>query len=529
MSEGRDIYHEPEDRVLLRTPDAYQTVLDDDIETYSDTLLTVVADYRNGGMPEGTNAQSMVGKSKRGEVACRLFARVNPETQLIEAAGFKTRGCLAMTACASMICTMIEGKTLQQALAITKDDVRAALDGVPASKVNTLTFVTEAVRALVGDYYLRQGYSIAQLDEELPCESYSLSCIMCEHCSLRDIRIDKQLEEQRAEKELAEHNALANVFMLVREDSRNSKLSGPARWEAAGLVPQHMTTEDLEMRVYDFLLEWQKEHPQTEQATPQQVAQRATASANTPAATQAVKQSLFASRSVGISRFVRLAKPEAVLQKEPKEAAVQNGIEKTAQGVVQVQSAHTASNSSEQAFAQTAPSTNVQPKEAEASTGLRVPEGYELREIEGEWVLVQTEQQPEPKELTIDATDIVMLVGQKGYYLFDQTTMTHNFAHWAFLAAEDNPVVTLAGCVREESRIYPRPMPASSLENDPFMMNEQEIEAAWEQLSECSEYADIKRIVASNGDVYFYSETYLSQSRATSLAEWDAVERYMNV
>lgn len=97
MSEGRDIYHEPKQKVLLRTADVYQTEVDDEVAGYSDKLLAIVADYHNGGRPEGMNAQAMVGKSKRGEVAFRLFGRINPETRVIEAAGFKTRGCLAMT------------------------------------------------------------------------------------------------------------------------------------------------------------------------------------------------------------------------------------------------------------------------------------------------------------------------------------------------------------------------------------------------------------------------------------------------
>lgn len=76
MSE-RDVYHAPADRVLLRTADVYQTEAQDDVTSYSDKLLSIVADFKNSGEPEGTNAQAMVGKSKRGEVACRLFARVD--------------------------------------------------------------------------------------------------------------------------------------------------------------------------------------------------------------------------------------------------------------------------------------------------------------------------------------------------------------------------------------------------------------------------------------------------------------------
>ena len=62
MSEGRDIYHEPKQKVLLRTADVYQTEVDDEVAGYSDKLLAIVADYHNGGRPEGMNAQAMGGK-----------------------------------------------------------------------------------------------------------------------------------------------------------------------------------------------------------------------------------------------------------------------------------------------------------------------------------------------------------------------------------------------------------------------------------------------------------------------------------
>ena len=130
MGDGRDVFHEPAERALIRTADVYQTNLDEGVAGYSDTLLSIVANFTNSGK-EGYNAESMVGKSKRGEVALRLFAVVGEpedggEPRFLRA-GFKTRGCLAMTACASVICTMIEGKTFTEALAIAPDDVKAAL------------------------------------------------------------------------------------------------------------------------------------------------------------------------------------------------------------------------------------------------------------------------------------------------------------------------------------------------------------------------------------------------------------------
>lgn len=202
MGEGRDIYHEPADRALIRTADVYQTNLDEGVAGYSDTLLSIVANFTNSGKPEGYNAEGMVGKSKRGEVALRLFAVVGEpedggEPRFLRA-GFKTRGCLAMTACASVICTMIEGKTFSEALAITPDDVRDAVDGVPYDKVHTTVFAVEGVRCLVGDWMYRSGAKLADLDEKLPCDQNSVACILCEHCSLRDTRLDMLVDEARA-------------------------------------------------------------------------------------------------------------------------------------------------------------------------------------------------------------------------------------------------------------------------------------------------------------------------------------------
>ena len=198
--EGRDIYHEPDDRALIRTKDVYQTELDNGVEGYSETMLAIVANFKNAGKPEGFNVQSMVGKSKRGEVALRLFAVVDDSVAdpVFVKVGFKSRGCLAMTGCASAICSMIEGKTFSQALELTPKDVEAAVDGVPKGKGHTTLFAIEAVRGLVGDWYYRSGITLAELNEKLPCDTSSVACLLCEHCSLRDTRLDMMVDEARA-------------------------------------------------------------------------------------------------------------------------------------------------------------------------------------------------------------------------------------------------------------------------------------------------------------------------------------------
>ncbi len=453
----RNLYVDPPERALIRTEDVYQTDLENGTIGYSEKLLSVVASYSNSGRPEGFNAQSMVGKSKKGEVALRLFAVIDPVERRFVAARFQTRGCLAVTACASMICTMIEGRTIEEALSVTPEEVAAALDGVPWDKSYTPRFAVEAVRALVGDYLIREGATLEQLNACVACDEGSIACILCENCSLRSSRIELAVSEAIAAEEKApdrpaqalsadalaieENNAFAAVFDDVRECSRKGTLSHCARWSEIGLVPASMTEEDLEMRVYDYL--------------------------NDPDVREALAAML----------------PEV-----------------------------TAPESRDDVFGE-----------------LDVPPGYRLVERDGEVVLVEVEEAEPLRPLPVDCSNIALLMGARSYYLYDSSIMTDNYAHWAFLALEGDDRFTFADCVREESRIYPRPMAASSFENKPFYFTSDQVETLFEQMQESGLYPDIARTEASDGSVFFYSTDFLSDAYASSLAEWQAVGREMSV
>ena len=66
---------------------------------------------------------------------------------------------------------------------------------MPTGKGITAVFAVEAVHALVGDWLIRNGASLADLDRLVPCEPDSTACLMCEHCSLRDCRTDMLIDE----------------------------------------------------------------------------------------------------------------------------------------------------------------------------------------------------------------------------------------------------------------------------------------------------------------------------------------------
>lgn len=341
-------------------------------------------------------------------------------------------------------------------------------------------------------------------------------------------------EELAAARELAENNALADVFDDVRKQSADSHLVTPERWPEIGLVPEHMTAEDFEMFVYEWLEDYQAEHKDEIEA--ERAAERAKAAA--------VRS---ATRAVGVPPKIpnrRLAQIEADNEAKAAEAAgavevADKAPEAADQGSAEAEpaaadaAAVTATPAaSEPALASPneAAADDEQPVEDDRSpfAGLRIPEGYRLEQIEGEWVLVEDENAA-PVRKEIKCNRIKVLMGMHSYYLYDETLMTASYARWAFLAAEDNPVVTFVECVREDSRVYPRPYAAECLKNPPFRMTDEQIEETWQAVRDSGNYPDIERTEASNGDVYYYSTQYLEPGYAASLAEYDAVERPADV
>lgn len=155
--------------------------------------------------------------------------------------------------------------------------------------------------------------------------------------------------------------------------------------------------------------------------------------------------------------------------------------------------------------------------EADEAAGEHVPSAAEPDSLDSEI---------EAPEWELD--DIKVLEG-KQTYLYSSDYMTDTYAHWAFLAEEGDDVLTLVENAREESRLYPRPMLATSLSNKPYHWSAEQIEQVWQAVQESGSYPDIKTCGASNGDQYFYSTDYLSDAQAKALAEWYSVERYMSV
>ena len=67
-------------------------------------------------------------------------------------ARFKTQGCSAAIATSSYATEMIIGMDLQQARAITKEEIAEALGGLPPSKMHCSVLASDAIRAALKDF-----------------------------------------------------------------------------------------------------------------------------------------------------------------------------------------------------------------------------------------------------------------------------------------------------------------------------------------------------------------------------------------
>ena len=120
---------------------------------YSDKVVDHYNNPRNVGTLDKSAAEvgtGLVGAPECGDVM-RLQIRVNPETNVIEDAKFKTFGCGSAIASSSLATEWVKGKTIDQALAISNTDIVKELS-LPPVKIHCSVLAEDAIRAAIGDW-----------------------------------------------------------------------------------------------------------------------------------------------------------------------------------------------------------------------------------------------------------------------------------------------------------------------------------------------------------------------------------------
>lgn len=128
----------------------------------------------------------------------------------------------------------------------------------------------------------------------------------------------------------------------------------------------------------------------------------------------------------------------------------------------------------------------------------------------------------------LDVSDIAFMFGKKGIYLYSVALLSHSFARALYLTAEDNDMATFVDVVRTESSTYPRPVGIDAFMNPPYLWPRSKTLRVFDEVVATGSFNDIKQTATSFGTPYFYSDMYLSEAQAGSLAQWYGVERGMN-
>jgi nitrogen fixation NifU-like protein len=121
---------------------------------YSKKVMDHFTNPRNVGEIADADGIGEEGNPTCGDMM-QIFIKV--EDDKIVDCKFKTFGCGAAIAVSSMVTEMVIGKTLDEALKITKQSVADELDGLPAQKMHCSNLGADALHKAIENYKSKQA------------------------------------------------------------------------------------------------------------------------------------------------------------------------------------------------------------------------------------------------------------------------------------------------------------------------------------------------------------------------------------
>jgi len=121
---------------------------------YTDKVLDHFRNPRNMGEIPDADGVGTVGNPVCGDL---MSIYIKVKDNRIEDIKFKTFGCGAAIATSSMITELAKGKTLDEAMKISRGDVASSLDGLPPIKMHCSNLAADGLHAAIQDYLKKKG------------------------------------------------------------------------------------------------------------------------------------------------------------------------------------------------------------------------------------------------------------------------------------------------------------------------------------------------------------------------------------
>lgn len=139
---------------------------------YTDKVKDLFLHPANVGEIENPDASGEVGSIVCGD-ALKLTLKIDRETDKIIDAKFQTFGCASAIASSTALTELVKGRTLDEALKVTNNDIAEYLGGLPREKMHCSVMGQEALEAAIANY---RGEKKPEVDKgNIVCQCFGVT------------------------------------------------------------------------------------------------------------------------------------------------------------------------------------------------------------------------------------------------------------------------------------------------------------------------------------------------------------------